>query len=82
MSTQYWVIGGEFRDTHFSAMVEGSAQAFGPFRSYEDAKAKWREQSLNSRHKAHMRFTIATEAAPTKQRAPAMQPAVVSSAAA
>lgn len=82
MSTQYWVIGGEYSDTHFSAMVEGTAQAFGPFRNYDDAKSSWREHSLNSRHKAHMRFSIATEAAPSQQRAPVTRQAVVSSAAA
>lgn len=61
MSSLFWVIGGEYSDTHFTTVVEGSAQAFGPFRSYEDAKQVWRDRSIENRHKAHMRFTIATE---------------------
>jgi hypothetical protein len=67
MSSVYWVIGGEYSDTHFTKIVEGSAKAFGPFRNYDDAKRVWREHSLESRHQAHTRFTIATEGVPAAQ---------------
>ena len=56
---QFWVIGGEFRDTSFSEMI-ADAEAFGPFPSYDKALQLWKERSQATRPLAHVRYTIAT----------------------
>jgi hypothetical protein len=58
MSTQFWVIGGEYSDADFTQVIDGTLQAFGPFGDYREAMGVWREQSLASRYKAMTRFTI------------------------
>jgi hypothetical protein len=55
---QFWVIGGEFRDTSFSEMID-DAEAFGPFPSYDTALRLWKERSQATRPLAHVRYTIA-----------------------
>ena len=62
MTTQYWVIGGDFHDASFIEMVDGTQRVAGPFASREDAVAAWRECSMQSRHRALTRFTIASSA--------------------
>jgi hypothetical protein len=56
---QFWVIGGEFRDTSFSEIVDGEVEAFGPFASYDSALRLWKERSQATRPLAHVRYTIA-----------------------
>jgi hypothetical protein len=56
---QFWVIGGEFRDTSFSEIVDGEVEAFGPFTSYDRALQLWKERSQATRPLAHVRYTIA-----------------------
>ncbi len=58
MSKQFWVIGGEYADTSFQQVVNGGAQALGPFRSYDEALEAWRAVALETRPYAHMRYTI------------------------
>jgi hypothetical protein len=54
---QYWVVGGEFRDTEFTAL-EGSAEALGPFPSYDEAHREWERRSVETKRHAHVRYTI------------------------
>jgi hypothetical protein len=61
MSKQFWVIGGEYADTRFEQLVNGGAEALGPYASYEAALAAWREISVESRPIAHVRYTIAAD---------------------
>ncbi len=56
---QFWVIGGEFRDTSFSEIVDGAVEAFGPFPTYDTALRLWKERSQATRPLAHVRYTIA-----------------------
>lgn len=63
MSKQYWVIGGEYACTQFEQVVPGTERVYGPFMSYEEARRTWREQSLASRARATVRFSIVTNAA-------------------
>jgi hypothetical protein len=58
MTTQFWVIGGDYSDADFTCVVDGTLQAFGPFGDYREAMGVWREQSMASRYKALTRFTI------------------------
>jgi len=55
--TQYWVVGGEFRDTAFSEL-EGPAEAFGPYANYEEAYRMWEGRSVETKSHAHRRYTI------------------------
>ena len=58
MSKQFWVVGGEFKDTRFDRIAGGPATALGPFGSYDEALGVWREVSVAHRPRAHVRFTI------------------------
>ena len=55
---QFWVIGGEFNDTGFTAL-RSRPDAIGPFGSYEDAFKVWHDRSIETRSEAHTRYTIA-----------------------
>ncbi|HLY54739.1 MAG TPA: DUF4170 domain-containing protein [Stellaceae bacterium] len=55
---QFWVIGGEFKDTTFRTM-HGPADARGPFATYDEALRVWRARSEETRSDAYVRYTIA-----------------------
>jgi hypothetical protein len=61
MNTQYWVIGGEFRCLEFREL-DGSADALGPFKTYEEAERVWRDRAEATRGEARTRYTIVTTA--------------------
>jgi hypothetical protein len=55
----YWVVGGEYADTAFSLPAPGtSEQRFGPFATYEEAKAEWARRAWATVDDAHTRFRI------------------------
>jgi hypothetical protein len=55
----YWVIGGEYRTTDFRDMANGKGpERFGPFETYDEAKAAWKAHSWASVDSCHSRFTI------------------------
>jgi len=62
-TTQYWVVGGEYRDTSFRELCEGPAEAHGPFADYESALKIWREHAVESRPHALVRYIITANAA-------------------
>ena len=62
MQRKYWVIGGEYTDTGFSRLVEGTEQVKGPFPSRESALQVWQDLAAATRSNCHARFTIAEEA--------------------
>ena len=39
--SRFWVVGGTYTDTHFETPAHGEEAWFGPFDSYEEAKAEW-----------------------------------------
>lgn len=46
-STEYWVVGGTFADGLFEELAPGARkERYGPFRSEDEAYAKWRERSI------------------------------------
>jgi Domain of unknown function (DUF4170) len=59
---QYWVIGGEFRDTSFRELVTTMPEAAGPFEGYEQALSEWRRKTEATRRHATVRYTIAATA--------------------
>lgn len=57
IAQQYWVVGGEFRDTAFTEL-DGPAEALGPFASYDQAFKEWERRSVEMKRHAHVRYTI------------------------
>lgn len=40
--TRYWVVGGEYTDTHFAKVAAGASEEWiGPFVDYQAAKKEW-----------------------------------------
>eukprot|EP01035_Chromulina_nebulosa_P032358 gene32358-43226_t len=52
MSSNFWVIGGEFGSMNFHKLVEGSAQVQGPFKTRQEAEDAWKTVSEENRHRA------------------------------
>ncbi len=56
---EYWVIGGIYKDTKFHRMESGGAEEkYGPFSSYEEAKAEWQRLSWQNVDNALCRYRI------------------------
>lgn len=62
MQQEYWVVGGRYRDTSFTAMTEGGAEAYGPFSRYEDARQSWADCNAGTRSQASVRYSIVATA--------------------
>jgi hypothetical protein len=61
MTTQFWVIGGEFGSLNFHKLVEGTQQVRGPYPSRPEAEQAWRALSEENRHRCNVRFAIVQE---------------------
>lgn len=61
MSERFWIVGGEYRDIRFDALVPGSEQLHGPFPSYDEALASWQRLARYSAGAALERLTIVGE---------------------
>jgi hypothetical protein len=60
--TQYWVVGGEYRDTHFSEIAPGKTEErHGPYATYAEAHKKWAERAWATVDDANSRFRIVSE---------------------
>jgi hypothetical protein len=64
MDKEFWVIGGRFRDVSFAAFHRETGELHGPFPTYAEALACWRERSTTTRADATVRFTVVTSAPP------------------
>lgn len=60
-SSNYWVVGGEFRSLNFHSLVHGTAEVKGPFATRREAEETWRTVSEQHRHRCNMRFSIVEE---------------------
>lgn len=55
----YWVVGGEYIDTHFETLASGKEEErYGPFQSYKEAQALWQQMSWKHIDDAHVRYRI------------------------
>jgi hypothetical protein len=55
----FWVTGGEYASTEFREMAPGaSPQRYGPFQTFEEARAVWLAHSFANVDKCNVRFTI------------------------
>jgi hypothetical protein len=56
---QYWVVGGEFRDTDFKELAEGvDLEEYGPFHTYEAARKEWQAHNMARIDNAMVRYRI------------------------
>jgi hypothetical protein len=62
MQKQYWVIGGEYRDTDFDDMDPATSTVHGPFRDYDEANRVWRERSMATRWQHNTRYAVVVSA--------------------
>ena len=55
---QFWVVGGEYTDTTFHDVVHGDEAWFGPFETYDAARAEWAKHAWQNVDDAHVRYRI------------------------
>jgi hypothetical protein len=60
MLEEFWVVGGRYRDTSFTDLEEGAAEAYGPFARYDDALRTWSSHSSRTRAYASVRYSVVT----------------------
>ena len=59
MAEQYWVVGGEYTDTDFKALVGGKEEErHGPFDSLEKARQDWAGRSMAQVDNAFVKYHI------------------------
>ncbi len=61
MFDRFWVVGGEYTDTHFEDLVQGTEKMFGPFPSRDDALQVWRKAAEETRSLCLTRFVVVAE---------------------
>ncbi|MFI4974310.1 MAG: hypothetical protein ACHP84_07230 [Caulobacterales bacterium] len=62
MTTErFWVIGGEYANTRFNQLRDGTQQVLGPFEDRTAAQAAWKRLSAEHSSQATARFSIASE---------------------
>ena len=62
MSEQrFWVIGGEYANTAFDRVIEGTEKILGPYLNHEDAHRAWERVAVETRSICLARFTIVRE---------------------
>ena len=55
---QFWVVGGEYADSHFCETVGGTEEWFGPFQDYETAKKVWAKHAWHTVDHCSVRYRI------------------------
>jgi hypothetical protein len=61
MARRYWVIGGEYEDADFGALVAGTEKVAGPFADEHRARTEWTRLTCCPDGKATTRYSIAAE---------------------
>lgn len=62
MSSQFWVIGGEYADSAFKQLVDGAdEERFGPFKAYREAYDLWQSRAWATVDNCAKRFRIVEE---------------------
>jgi hypothetical protein len=62
--SEYWVVGGEYVDSSFAALLpERRPERYGPFRSYDDARKEWQARTMATIDNALVRYQVVNERA-------------------
>ena len=63
MTKRFWVVGGEYRDAEFRALIPGTETMAGPFEDEHKARNEWVRLTYSPRTaSATTRYSIAAEA--------------------
>jgi hypothetical protein len=63
MTKRYWVVGGEYQDPDFRALIPGTEKMVGPFADERKARNEWmRLTYYPGTNPATTRYSIAAEA--------------------
>ena len=54
----FWVVGGEYEDTHFQDTVGGNEEWIGPFSDYESARKVWAKHAWQTVDHCTTRYRI------------------------
>ena len=71
MNTQFWIVGGEYDDTAFTRLRPGTQTVQGPYPCYDDALARWKRITHDTKGNAHIRYAIAQETLKRSRHEPA-----------
>ena len=61
MAHRYWVIGGEYCDCQFDAVVPGTEEISGPFPDAVRARTEWQRLTFRDHLAATTRYVITQE---------------------
>ena len=63
MTRRFWVIGGEYQDSDFRALIRGTETMAGPFDDEAKARTEWQRLSCGPERSrlATLRYSIAAE---------------------
>ena len=61
MHRRYWVVGGDYEDAEFRALIPGSETMAGPFDDERKARNEWIRLTYCPQGGATTRYSIATE---------------------
>lgn len=61
MTKRFWVVGGEYGDTAFQKLVEGTERMIGPFDDERQARTEWTRLTYCPAATATTRYSITTE---------------------
>jgi len=61
MAMHYWVVGGEYVDADFHALVPGTEKMIGPFLDERRARNEWIRLTYSPYVSATTRYSIAAE---------------------
>jgi len=61
MRSKYWIVGGEYHDTTFDRIIDGTEQLIGPFPCRDEAMDEWKKLATETRSNCLARYTIAEE---------------------
>ena len=61
MRKKYWIVGGEYVDTGFNRLLDGTAEVLGPYTTRESALDEWKRLAAATKASCHTRYTIAEE---------------------
>lgn len=60
---EYWVVGGEYADSHFAALQPGrKPERYGPFANYDDARKEWQSRTMQTIDNALVRYRVVDDA--------------------
>lgn len=61
MTKRYWVVGGEYADADFHALIPGTEKMVGPFACERKARTEWTRLTYCPQVSATTRYSITTE---------------------